>query len=119
MAAHRKRSTVSAAVPCRVTRYAQRLEVSTGGTYPDQTYTIGDTILGQNDGGTLSVFMTDGEDSTRQLTAYTSSGTTNGHVVGRYDFKAFGDNVTFTVSTHAANTAGYATLICSKASRSI
>jgi RHS repeat-associated protein len=86
------------------TGYVQRIEAWSGGSTPDQSYVIANTIQGQMDGTTPSFFMADGEQSTRQLTAYTSSGSTNGHVTGIYDYTAFGEGITFT-STHAANSA--------------
>lgn len=87
------------------TGYSQILETWTGGTTPAVTYTIGTTVFAQNAGGAISFLMPDGEGSRRQLTAYTSSTSTNGKVTARYDYDAFGDLITFTASTHAANTA--------------
>jgi RHS repeat-associated protein len=88
------------------TGYAQRIEAWTAGnSNPDQSYVIANTLQGQMDGTTPSFFMADGEQSTRQLTAY-ASGSTNGHVTGIYNYTAFGEDIVFTVSSHASNTAG-------------
>jgi len=87
------------------TGYSQVLEVSkNGGSVPTMTYTLGKTIIAQNSGGTISYIMPDGHGSTRQLTAFTTDAS-SGHVVARYDYDAFGNPITLTATTHAANTA--------------
>jgi len=88
--------------------YAHVLETWNGGSEPAETFTIALNVIGQNISGAPSYastyFMFDGEGSTRQLTAYTpSASTTNGHVVGRDDYDAFGNPIKFTASTHAAS----------------
>ena len=84
------------------TGYSQVLEQWQGGANPAVTYTLGSAVLGQNSGGVVSYLMPDGHGSTRQLTAYTSD-STNGHVTGRYDFDAFGNQLP--LSGLPANTA--------------
>jgi RHS repeat-associated protein len=85
--------------------YSQVLEQWQGGTTPAVSYVLGASVIVQNANGANSYLMPDGHGSTRQLTAYTSSSGTNGHVTGRYDYDAFGNDITFTVSTHPANVA--------------
>ena len=54
--------------PYNPTGYAQVLEEWTGGTTPAVTYTIGDDVIGQSVGTTVSYLLYDGHGSTRQLT---------------------------------------------------
>jgi RHS repeat-associated protein len=86
------------------TGYSQVLEQWQGGTTPAVSYVLGASVIAQNANGVNSYLMPDGHGSTRQLTAYTSSSGTNGHVTGRLDYDAFGIGITFTVSSHPANT---------------
>jgi len=88
--------------------YAHVLETWNGGSEPAETFTIALNVIGQNISGAPSYastyFMFDGQGSTRQLTAYTPlTSSTNGHVVGRDDYDAFGNPIKFTASTHAAS----------------
>lgn len=91
------------------TGYRQVLEIHKNGSLT-MTYTLGKTIIAQNASGVISYIMSDGHGSTRQLTAFTSSASTNGHVTARYDFDAFGNRITLTATTHAANSSDTAVL---------
>ena len=86
------------------TGYSEVLEVRKNGSLTT-TYTLGASIIAQNAGGSVSYIMADGHGSTRQLTDFTSSPSTNGYVTSRYDYDAFGSPIALTAQTHAANTA--------------
>jgi len=87
--------------------YSEVLEAWQGGTTPAVTYTIGAAVIAQNAGGVVSYLMPDGHGSTRQLTESGPTGdTNNGHATARYDFDAFGNQLTLTnpAYTNTANT---------------
>ncbi len=70
--------------PYNPTGYAQVLEEWTGGSTPAVTYTIGDDVIGQSVGTTVSFLLYDGHGSTRQL-----SGTSAG-VSDNFSYDAYG-----------------------------
>ncbi len=83
--------------------YSKPLETWTAGALAT-TYVLGTAVLAQNSGGVFSYIMPDGHGSTRQLTAYTSDPNTNGHVVARYDYDAFGGTINAGLYQNTADT---------------
>ena len=75
--------------PYNPTGYAQVLEEWTGGATPAVTYTIGDDIISQSVGGTVSHFLYDGHGSTRQLTPH-STPPTLPTASGDYSYDGYG-----------------------------
>ncbi len=75
--------------PYNHTGYAQVLEEWTGGSTPAVTYTIGDDVIGQTVGSTVSYLLYDGHGSTRQLSNQPVSPSLPG-VIDNFSYDAYG-----------------------------